>query len=1207
MGSSLESSEQTGVMNFVELFLANVQHDSSQVKLLLELRNEDVDLQSSLGVFIFCLPNDVDQPLKVFLSLANPEEDQLSCLEGSVVLGSVDEILEDRSKRSHSDTGSNHHHMRTRGPGVSFRSEGSGDDDVGVFGGVGVVNLSGFSGPGSNSSDVERQQGLVGSRSDGEGVEQTVGNSRRGDLEVLSGLVVVIGRSVEGDVKDVAWKPFHLSDFEAVSKLCDGHQFVHRVQEQGTNQPGVEDGNLDELSPTVHETQRIEHEGEDLMEDEEGSEEILSEIADGEDCHSQNDESSDVTGNSSWGSEQPPPETWEIVGEPINFSEQAGQGRGGLGGNAEEVDKVTNVVKSNHHKSSEGTDDVEVVGIVEGDEVFDDRLSEQSVEVLAHGKKEHGEDKHHGRSSTTSGSNTPASNSPQSSGFSFIGIGVESFGKDGRQGQVVEGQPENLESVVGEVNHESGGFGHFASGRAEASDGVVFLQLSLGGLSVGCFGENDGGSSGEVLLSISSRCGGRGIGSDLDELENVLESFGHSLEVLEFNVCSIGQTGSFVHRLNNVGDSLVGGNILVVDFQHRFDHVGEFHLVDRATSILVIEVKHKSNLVLVVLFVEDSEQLDKFSRRNGSILVGIRIVEELSHEQGVSGERKHFGEFVQSDLFDGEFSCLLGVGEDGLQGSLEEHFQLLLSHGLGLHLGEEKLGGNDGERFGDALEQRLCEIHLGMFVLQLEEKIVFQRNLDEQQVGHIFQSLNAGDSFVKDFSENGVLLVSDGDLLLLELEEDGFNGVLVFVQFHSPVKSVVLESLVGGNNDWNFGFGGEESPLAFDREENNASADADPDDQGEDNDGDIGNTDGIVVVGHGQSAVLHIQLAQLLGLRARISHIVVEYISLNGARRDIGDSHDDIRQFGEFNGANFLIREDFVGFVGVPKSISSSNSSELFDQNCFEERSRSFRSRLQNSSDPEVNVVGVVVVKSRHSLNNFSGHVRIVQSKFLEGIHSGKSVKFSDGVVVLETGVSSSLDVDGHEVSSVSFQRTEHETSEIFSNDVVFSLRNLGSETHENFIDIRLPDGFLGVPESVAGSQTDVTFELGGNGGVLKVALSISSVNSGSNESVTISHGGTLELQSNLGINGGIPSGVRGNGVIDPSGKPSVKNNVLMLGNVPLSGSVEKLLVIPVRVLSLELSGVPVVVSEPQDSHSQEHRVFVTPGVTNLEKSPHRF
>jgi len=109
VGTSSASSEQGLSGNFYKSRFADIQHGGSQIVLVLQFGDEDMDFQDSDGVFLFDFSNDIDQPFELFLVSADPEEVAFSHVNGSVVLDLVDDIFQQGSKWRHTDTSSNQH------------------------------------------------------------------------------------------------------------------------------------------------------------------------------------------------------------------------------------------------------------------------------------------------------------------------------------------------------------------------------------------------------------------------------------------------------------------------------------------------------------------------------------------------------------------------------------------------------------------------------------------------------------------------------------------------------------------------------------------------------------------------------------------------------------------------------------------------------------------------------------------------------------------------------------------------------------------------------------------------------------------------------------------------------------------------------------------------------------------------------------------
>jgi len=145
----------------------------------------------------------------------------------------------------------------------------------------------------------------------------------------------------------------------------------------------------------VHQHKGIDAEGKELVEDDEGGEEVLSEDSQTEDEQANTAQSGNVSANSSWCYEHPPVERGQVVRTPPYFWEEASQRCYWFSGNREEVDEVTQNMKCDRHQAGETTNDVEIKGIVERNDVSEGSVSQYGHQVSAHGKEENGKGIHH--------------------------------------------------------------------------------------------------------------------------------------------------------------------------------------------------------------------------------------------------------------------------------------------------------------------------------------------------------------------------------------------------------------------------------------------------------------------------------------------------------------------------------------------------------------------------------------------------------------------------------------------------------------------------------------------------------------------------------------------------------------------------------------------------------------------------------------------
>ena len=77
-----ESREHASIGNPLKVILADVQHGCSQVKLVEEFRNENMHFQDICHVLPLNVTKYIDEPLKVPMRLADPQEVDLEATTG---------------------------------------------------------------------------------------------------------------------------------------------------------------------------------------------------------------------------------------------------------------------------------------------------------------------------------------------------------------------------------------------------------------------------------------------------------------------------------------------------------------------------------------------------------------------------------------------------------------------------------------------------------------------------------------------------------------------------------------------------------------------------------------------------------------------------------------------------------------------------------------------------------------------------------------------------------------------------------------------------------------------------------------------------------------------------------------------------------------------------------------------------------------------
>jgi len=217
------------------MVLADVEHCCAEVKLVEELGDEEVHLQHISHIFPLNLSEHVDEPLKVAVCWADPQEVHLLAGDPGIPVGgrSKDKIVEDGGIWGDSDSCPDHHGNLILVPILISTTKRPLKSDLGqilltaakarsyltaflnlFFVEVGVEIISKPPSPGSNGLDVNGQKILVRSRRDGERVE--LHGQQRGarGVDILAGQELVVGRSIELDLDHLGGKQLRLEDIE---------------------------------------------------------------------------------------------------------------------------------------------------------------------------------------------------------------------------------------------------------------------------------------------------------------------------------------------------------------------------------------------------------------------------------------------------------------------------------------------------------------------------------------------------------------------------------------------------------------------------------------------------------------------------------------------------------------------------------------------------------------------------------------------------------------------------------------------------------------------------------------------------------------------------------------------------------------------------------------------------------------------------------
>lgn len=105
-----QAGEHTALRDALKMVLANVEHGGAQIKLVEELRDEDVHLQNVGDILAFDVAQHVDEPLKVTMRRARPQEVDFLASHARIAVGrrTEDQVVEDRCIGCDSDAAANH-------------------------------------------------------------------------------------------------------------------------------------------------------------------------------------------------------------------------------------------------------------------------------------------------------------------------------------------------------------------------------------------------------------------------------------------------------------------------------------------------------------------------------------------------------------------------------------------------------------------------------------------------------------------------------------------------------------------------------------------------------------------------------------------------------------------------------------------------------------------------------------------------------------------------------------------------------------------------------------------------------------------------------------------------------------------------------------------------------------------------------------------
>lgn len=90
-----QSGEHAPLGQSLEVIFANIQHGGPEVKLVVELCDEDVHLQDVGNIFLLHISEDIYEPLEVFMGRADPEEVDFLASNARISVGrcSKDQII----------------------------------------------------------------------------------------------------------------------------------------------------------------------------------------------------------------------------------------------------------------------------------------------------------------------------------------------------------------------------------------------------------------------------------------------------------------------------------------------------------------------------------------------------------------------------------------------------------------------------------------------------------------------------------------------------------------------------------------------------------------------------------------------------------------------------------------------------------------------------------------------------------------------------------------------------------------------------------------------------------------------------------------------------------------------------------------------------------------------------------------------------------
>ena len=1106
----LEAGEHAALGDALEVVLADVEHRRPQIEFVEELGDEDVHFQHVGHVLALHVAQDVDEPLKVSVRRAGPQEVDLLAGDARVAVGrrAKHQIVEDGRVGRHSDASAHHHGHFELVPVLIAAAKRAVQLDLGVhLLGVEVARVeivAQFPRPRPLRLDVTRQKVLVGSRRQSERVELFRLDSGTGKTDPLARKVLEVGRAVELDFEHVRWQQDRLDNVQTHEFGPQADHLVQRVDDGRADHVEPEGGLGRESSQSVDDVEDVEQNVEAVG----LPEEVVGLFADdgvSEDEDDDHDDKEEDARDARQSLEQPIGDGRLKVARQADLLRQAAQMFHRLSGHVVEVDDVSDRVQEREEEGRQGADLVELDVGVQRDVLLDGVFFEFGQKVARHGQQEETVAEGEGGRRSASDGDADAHDVAQVRVLRHERVVDEAVDKQGDRHHV---EDEKVENVLSVLLQESCQFVPSAEDRVAVAllDGVDVEARHA---------SHVGRSVQKVLL------GAFAVEADGDEIAAIFAH--HQLEILVVQGVLVLQAGRLEHAVDQfrhlvVVEAVVGAGNL----HQRAQHLRQFALVDDAVAVVVAHVEDDAQFVFGAALGEEDDRVEEFLEGNPPVAVLVHNVEHhldehvvALHAQGagelVAGKRRaHHHNDVARHVFQLPLLARLQAERQGVS-LAEKVFQSLLAPLPRLRVRQHLLpvGRDLFQVFLVAGEERFqfVEESLARRVrVEFQDEVVVARNADQQHrlLTGVLRHLHRQhlDAFEIDFAQLLPLAVHRVKRLFrteFHLHQSLVVQVQPLLHHHLVHRFPVVVLFVTGLQLAPLGI------LQFD----DAVADAGGDDRHkgqEETAVDVRHfTSGKVIVADQEVAGRQRRGVELTGLRTRVAFPEEEDVLLNLSLADVhrGADHVVERRLADF--VHLVASEHSVVGILEPETVSVADASQLFLDDGGEERTRPV-DRLQHSADVDVDVVDVVAVEFGQfweEVGLLGGQRRVN----VRPVGDGTETETATGrVVVGQARVSSAHDVEGAQIASREFHGSEQFVAHVGAQETVLSFRQLRGHSEDEFLDRIVDDDVHRVPPG--GAQADGRRFVGSQ---FEVALAVASVEARRDHRVPESECRTLE------------------------------------------------------------------------------------------------